>query len=75
MSLETLSHEEDNGEDPCQSIRPPSDDRERMLHLETAVAWIKQQVVRFLTSTFFFFFFFLGSSSVRLSQGRLLITV
>eukprot|EP00731_Ephydatia_muelleri_P029200 Em0020g844a len=44
MSLETLSHEEDNGEDPCQSIRPPSDDRERMLHLETAVAWIKQQV-------------------------------
>ena len=56
MSLETLSHEEDNGEDPCQSIRPPSDDRERMLHLETAVAWIKQQVVR---STFFFCFFFL----------------
>lgn len=70
MSLETLSPEEDNGEDPCQSIRPPSDDRERMLHLETAVTWIKQQVVRFLMSTFFWgvvaslgsrmvFFFFL----------------
>ena len=41
------SQGEDSGHDSADSLREmPVDDRERIVHLETAVAWIREEMVR-----------------------------
>ena len=40
------SQDEDSGHDSADSLTAgPVDDRERIVHLETAVAWIKEEMV------------------------------
>ena len=40
------SQDEDSGHDSADSLAPmPVDDRERIVHLETAVAWIREEMV------------------------------
>lgn len=40
------SQDEDSGHDSADSLAAmPVDDRERIVHLETAVAWIKEEMV------------------------------
>lgn len=38
--------EDDSGHDSVDDISSPADERERIAGLETAVAWIRQEVVR-----------------------------
>lgn len=41
------SQDEDSGHDSADSLAvAPVDDRERIVHLETAVAWIREEMVR-----------------------------
>ncbi|CAI8053245.1 hypothetical protein GBAR_LOCUS29118 [Geodia barretti] len=45
--LSVDSQDEDSGHDSADSLSAgPVDDRERIVHLETAVAWIKEEMVR-----------------------------
>ena len=39
------SQDDDSGHDSADSLVAPMDDRERIVHLETAVSWIKEEVV------------------------------
>lgn len=40
------SQDEDSGHDSTDSLKDvPVDDRERIVHLETAVAWIREEMV------------------------------
>jgi hypothetical protein len=44
--LSVDSQDEDSGHDSADSLAAgPVDDRERIVHLETAVAWIKEEMV------------------------------
>ena len=44
--LSVDSQDEDSGHDSADSLSAgPVDDRERIVHLETAVAWIKEEMV------------------------------
>ena len=42
---EDSSVDEDSGHDSVDSLHTPVDERERIEHLATAVAWIRQEVV------------------------------
>lgn len=42
---EDSSLDEDSGHDSVDSLHTPVDERERIEHLATAVAWIRQEVV------------------------------
>jgi len=39
------SPDEDSGHDSADSLSVPVDDRERIMHMESAMAWIKEEVV------------------------------
>lgn len=41
----SLELDEDSGHDSVDDISSPADERERIASLETAVAWIRQEVV------------------------------
>ena len=46
MSLKELAEDSDSGHDSADSLAAgPVDDRERIVHLETAVAWIREEMV------------------------------
>lgn len=44
-SSQDLDLDEDSGHDSVDDINSPADERERIASLETAVAWIRQEVV------------------------------
>lgn len=39
------SPDEDSGHDSADSLNVPVDDRERIMHMESAIAWIREEVV------------------------------
>ena len=39
------SPDEDSGHDSADSLSVPVDDRERIMHMESAMAWIREEVV------------------------------
>ena len=46
LSEKELAEDSDSGHDSADSLAAgPVDDRERIVHLETAVAWIREEMV------------------------------
>ena len=45
QSPDASSLEGDSGHDSAESLNGPVDDRERIVHLESAVSWIREEVV------------------------------
>lgn len=39
------SPDEDSGHDSAESLNVPVDDRERIMHMESAISWIREEVV------------------------------
>ncbi len=45
LKEDTTSMDEDSGHDSVDDISTPADERERIASLETAVSWIRDEVV------------------------------